>query len=137
MAGADKQILGPNSSVSVNGTDISQYCTSVTAEDTAEDVDVTGFKATYRIHEKGLRDSTITTTIIQGTATDNLISPIYYNDTAGTVKVTPDTNGTVVYTQISKPFGWSPIGGGGPGDLNTVDVTWMNNGTAGLTRGTA
>lgn len=134
-----KQVLGPATTVTVNGTDISDHVTSVTIEDSREEVDVTGFSEAFREFTGGLRDASITMTILQDYASasvDATISPLYYNDTAGTVKVKPDTAGTVVYTLISKPYGWSPVSGG-VGDANTIDVTWRNAGTAGLTRGTA
>lgn len=134
-----KQILGPNTKVTVNGTDLSQWVTNVTVEDSADEVDVTGFSETYKQYEVGLRDMTITCTIIQDYASggpDATLSPLYYNNTAGTVKVTPDTGGTVVYTAISKLYGWSPVSGG-VGAANSIDVSFRNAGTAGLTRGTA
>jgi hypothetical protein len=61
---------------------------------------------------------------------------MYYNNTTGTVKVKPDTAGTVVYTQVSKLYAWPPVSGG-VGDVNSIDVTFRNAGTAGLTRGTS
>ena len=134
-----KHILGPNTTVTINGTDISQYVTNVTVEDTAEEVDVTGMSEDFREYTRGIRDMSVTLTFLQDYASggpDALISPLYYNDTAGTVKVNPQTSGTVVYTAISKPYGWSPVSGA-VGAANTVDVTFRNASTAGLTRGTA
>ena len=43
-----KQLLGPNSRVTINGTDLSDHCTSVTVNDDTEEQDVTGFNQTYR-----------------------------------------------------------------------------------------
>ena len=60
-----KQVLGPDTSVTVNGTDLSQWVTNVTVEDSAEEVDVTGFSETYREFETGLKDTTITCTFLQ------------------------------------------------------------------------
>src|SRR5690606_16714334 len=123
-----KQVLGPNTTVSVNGTDISDFVTNVTVEDTADEVDVTGFSQTYRQYERGLQDMSVTLTVLQGygaSEPDQIIGNLYYNNQAGTVKVTPDTSGTVVYTAISKPYGWSPVSGA-VGDANTIDVTFRN-----------
>jgi hypothetical protein len=134
-----KHVLGPNTTVSINGTDISDHVTNVTLEDSREEVDVTGFNEDFREFTGGLRDASISMTVLQDYASssvDATISPLYYNDTAGTVKVNPDTSGTVVYTMIAKPYGWSPVSGG-VGDANTIDVTFRNSGTVGLTRGTA
>lgn len=134
-----KHILGPNTTVTVNGTDLSQWCTNVTVEDNAEEVEITGFSETFREYTRGLRDMSVTCTFLQDYASsgpDEIISALYYNDTAGTVKVKPQTGGTVVYTAVSKPYGWSPVSGA-VGAANTVDVTFRNASTAGLTRGTA
>jgi hypothetical protein len=134
-----KHVLGPNTTVTVNGTNISDHVTNVTVEDAREEVDVTGFDEDFREFTGGLRDASITMTVLQDYASgsvDAVISPLYFNDTAGTVKVNPDTSGTVVYTMIAKPYGWSPVSGG-VGDANSIDVTFRNSGTVGLTRGTA
>lgn len=134
-----KHVLGPNTTVTINGTDISQYVTNVTVEDTAEEVDVTGMSESFREYIRGLRDMSVTLTILQDYGAggpDAVIQPLYDNDTAGTVKVNPDTGGTVVYTAVSKPYGWSPVSGG-VGAANSIDVTFRNAGTLGLTRGTS
>lgn len=132
-------VLGPNTQITVNGTDLSTWCTNVTIEDSADEVEVTGFGETYKEFVPGLKDSSITATFVQDLGAggpDQTLSPLYYNNTAGTVKVKPDTSGTVVYTQVSKLYSWPPVSGG-PGAANSIDVTFRNFGTAGLTRGTA
>ncbi len=134
-----KQVLGPPSTFTVNGTDLSQWCTNVTIEDSREEVDVTGFGTSFREFVPGLRDSTITATFVMDYVSggpDQVLGPLYFNQTAGTVKINPDTAGTVVYTQVSKVYNWPPVNGG-PGEVSTADVTFRNFGTAGLTRGTA
>jgi hypothetical protein len=134
-----KQVLGPLTQITVNGVDLSSWCTSVTVEDSKDEVDVTGFGETYREFLPGLGDSSITATFLQDTASgavDATIYPLYSGNTAGTVKVKPNTSGTVVYTQISKVFSYPPVSGG-VGDANTIDITFRNAGTAGLTRGTS
>lgn len=134
-----KEILGPNSRVTINGTDLSDHVTSVSIPDSADEVDVTGLSQTYREFQPGLKDATVDLTFIQDRASssvDNTLYPIYANNTAGTVKVNPDVSGTVVYTLVGKMYSYSPVNGG-PGDASTVDVTFRNAGTAGLTRGTA
>jgi len=134
-----KLVLGPNTRVTWNGTDLSQYVQSVSLEDAADEVDVTGFAETYREFLPGLKDATVSATFVQDYASggpDAVLSPAYYNNTSGTLKVNPDNSGTVVYTLISKLYAWSPVNGS-PGDADTIDVTFRNAGTAGLTRGTA
>jgi hypothetical protein len=134
-----KQLLGPLTKITVNGTDLSQWAHSITLEDSANQVDVTGFGETYSEFIQGQKTAQITASFWQDYASggpDATLSPLYYNNGAGTVKVTPDTSGTVVYTMVSKLEGWSPASGG-VGDANSIDVTFSNFGTLGLTRGTS
>lgn len=135
-----KQILGPASTFTVNGSDLSQFVTNITIEDSRDEVDVTGLSETYREYVTGLGDATVTVTLINDqTASpgpDVTLYPLYSSQTAGTIKFKANTSGTVVYTLLGKPYSWPPVSGG-PGDANTIDVTFRNAGTAGLTRGTA
>lgn len=134
-----KQVLGPNTQITVNGTDLSDHCSNVTVEDETDEVDVTGFKETYKEFTGGLKDATLTATFFQdysSNSVDDTLNAFYTSGVAGTVKVTPDTGGTVVYTMVCKPYGYSPVTGD-VGDANSMDVTFRNAGTAGLTRGTA
>ena len=134
-----KQVLGPNTQITVNGTDLSDHCTNITLEDSADEVEVTGFKENYKEFLPGLKDATINATFVQdygSSSVDPILGALYYANTDGTVKVKPDTSGTVVYTMVSKLYSYGPVNGG-VGDANTIDVTFRNSGTAGLTRGTA
>ncbi len=134
-----KQLLGPNTKITVNGTDLSTWCHTCTLNDTANQVDVTGFGETYSEFIQGQKTASIDAGFFQDYAAsgpDATLSPLYYNNLAGTVKVTPDTTGTVVYTLVSKLEGWSPVAGA-VGAANDISVTFTAFGTAGLTRGTA
>lgn len=134
-----KQIIGPASTVTWNGTDISQYVQNITVEDSREEVDVTGFGETYREFIPGLGDASVSLTVLQDQAAggpDVTLYPSYVNQTAGTLKFKANTSGTVVYTLVARIFSWPPVAGG-VGDANTMDVSLRNAGTAGLTRGTA
>jgi hypothetical protein len=134
-----KQLLGPNSRITINGVDLSDHCTSVTTNDETEEQDVTGFKQTYREMADSLKTASIETTFIQDYASgsvDATVGSIYYGTTSGTIKVNPDTTGTVVYTLVGRPNSYNPVSGG-PGDASTITTTWSNRGTAGLTRGTS
>lgn len=134
-----KQLLGPNTKITVNGTDLSQWCTQISLEDTANQVDVTGFSETYSEFIQGLKTAQITATFVQDMASggpDATLYPLYANNTAGTVKVNPDTSGTTVYTMVTKLEGWSPVSGA-VGAANEIQTTFSNFGTAGLTKGTA
>ncbi len=135
-----KHILGPNSTVSWNGTALGDHATNVTLEDSADEVDVTGFQEVYREFLPGLKDATATVTFLQdyaASSVDATIGASYYANSAGTLKVNPDTSGTVVYTLApAKIYSFGPVNGG-VGAANSIDVTFRNAGTAGLTRGTA
>ena len=134
-----KQVLGPLTQITVNGVDLSDHCLNITVEDSADEVEVTGFKTVYREFLPGLKDATITATFLQDYASgsvDATLAAFYAQTTAGTVKVKPDTSGTVVYTLPCLMYGYSPVSGG-VGDANSMDVTFRNSGTVGLTRGTA
>lgn len=133
---ATKQVLGPASQVTWNGTDISQYVVNISIEDSREEVDVTGFSETYREFTDGLGDASVSMTVLNGTGIDPTLYPSYVNRTAGTLKWKADTAGTIVYTLVGKIMTWPPVSGG-VGDANTIDVSVRNAGTAGLTRGTS
>ncbi len=134
-----KQLLGPRTKVTINSVDLSDHCTSVTTNDETEEQDVTGFTQTYREFADSLKSASIETTFIQDYAAasvDATIGGIYYGTANGTVKITPDTSGTVVYTLIGRPNSFNPVAGA-PGEASTITTTWTNRGTVGLTRGTA
>lgn len=134
-----KTVLGPNTELTVNAIDLSDHVVNATVENAFEEVDVTGFKEAYREFLPGLGDATITVTFLQDVAAssvDATLWPMFSNKTTGTVKVKADTTGTVVYTLIAKMYSYPPVSGG-VGDANTIDVTFRNAGTAGLTRGTS
>ena len=134
-----KQVLGPATKITVNGTDLSTWCTSVSLNDAKDEVDVTGFGETYREFLPGLGDASIDATFLQDTASgavDATLYSMYTSNTAGTVKVTPNTAGTIVYTLVAKVYSYPPVSGG-VGDANSIDVQFRNAGTAGLTRGTS
>jgi hypothetical protein len=134
-----KEILR-NVKITVGGTDLSDHCSSVTLEDTAEEVDFTSFSASgYREFGQGLKDSTISASYFNDHAASSVADThqaLYSSGGTFAVKVWPDAAGTVVYTQVSRLY-TNPLIAGAVGDANTVDVTYRNAGTAGVTRGTA
>lgn len=134
-----KQVLGPRTTITVNGTNLSDHCTEVSIEDSTDEVEITGFTENYREYTEGLKDVSINATFLQDYASssvDAVLSAMYSSTTAGTVKVNPDTSGTVVYTLVCKLYSYSPVSGG-VGAASTINATFRNSGTAGLTRGTA
>jgi hypothetical protein len=134
-----KQIVGPKSKVLVNGTDLSAFCTSFTVEDSADEVDVTGFGEIYREFIPGLKDANSSGDFLVSYGSgevDAVIGAQYYADATGTIKITPDTSGTVVYTLVNKVYSYNPFAGA-VGEANSTTVAFRNASTAGLTRGTA
>lgn len=139
MASAGAIVIGPNSTVTWNGTSISNFVTNVSIEDSADEVEVTGLAETYRTFIPGLKDATLSLTALQSYGSneiDALLGAAYLNGTAGTIKINPDTNGTVVYTLVGKVYSYQPVNAG-VGEASTIDISLRNYGTSGLTRGTA
>lgn len=124
---------------------LSDHCSSVTIESTAEEIDFTAFTASgYREFGQGFKDATITATFFQDFAAGNVdatLQPLY--DAGGTFSVhvkadaiaTSATNPRYSLT-TARMFSYSPIAGG-VGDASTMDATFRNAGTAGLVRGTS
>lgn len=133
-----KEVLR-NVKITVGGTDLSDHCSSVTIEDTAEEVDFTAFgSAGYREFGQGLKDATISATFFNDHAASSVADTLQsYYSSGGTfdVKVWPDASGSIVYTQTSRLYS-NPTLAGAVGDANTIDVSFRNAGTAGVTRGT-
>lgn len=131
-----KEVLR-NATLSVNGVDLSDHCSSVTLEDSAAEVDFTSFGSGYSEFGQGLRDSTITASLFNdhdASSVADTLQPLYESGGTFSVAVKPDRAGTVIYRQVSRLF-TNPLLAGGVGEANTVDVTFRNGGTAGVTRG--
>jgi hypothetical protein len=130
--------------ITVNGTDLSDHCSSVTLEDSAEEVDFTSFGASaYREFGQGMKDATITATFFNDYASssvDAVLSAAYAGGTPFPVTVKASSAATSatnpIFTLSAQLYNYNPIAGA-VGDANTTDVTFRNAGTAGLTRGTA
>ena len=133
-----KEVLR-NVKITVSGTDLSDHCSSVTLDTSADEVEFTSFGAGFREYGQGLKDSTITATFFNDHAAGSvadIMQPLYNSGGTFAVKVWPDAAGTIVYTQISRLYS-NPTLAGAVGEANTVDVTFRNAGTAGITRGTS
>lgn len=129
--------------VTIDGTDLSDHISSVTIEDTADEVEFTGLGADYREFGQGLKDATITCTFFQDFAAsevDATLNTLYSG--GGTFAVVVKADNAAVsatnpsYTLNSRIYSYSPISGA-VGDASTTDVTFRNGGTSGLVRGTA
>ena len=133
-----KEVLR-NVKITVNSVDLSDHCSSVTLESSADEVEFTAFGAGFREFGQGLKDATITADFFNDHAASSVadtLQPLYSGGSTFAVKVWPDAAGTVVYTQTSRLFS-NPMLAGAVGDANTVSVTFRNAGTAGITRGTS
>lgn len=123
----------------VNSVDLTDHCSSVTLTDEADEVDLTAFGAGYREQGQGLKTSSVTATFFNDHAAASVAStlqPLYESGGTFSVKVWPEASGTIVYTQISRLF-QKPLMGGAVGDASTIDTTFANGGSLGITRGTA
>ena len=132
-----KEVL-TNATLLVNSVDLSDHCSSITLEDTADEVDLTAFSASeYRENGAGLKDATITADLFNDHAAASVadtLQPLY--DSGGTfdVRVKPDRQGTIAYTMKSRLYS-NPLLAGAVGEANTISATFRHAGTAGITRG--
>ena len=133
-----------SATITVNGTDLSDHCSSVTLEDSAEEVDFTAFGPNlYREHSPGMKDATITAEFFNdfaASSVDSVLSAAYASSTAFPVVVKADSAAVSAtnpsFTMSSRLYTYSPLSGG-VGDANTTSATFRLAGTAGLVRGTA
>lgn len=137
-----KQVL-LNATISVNGTDISDHCRSVTLEDKADTVELSAFGDTYKEYGQGLKDATITAEVFQdfaASSVDSVCQPLYASGGTFDVIVKSSSAATSAtnpkYTLTSRMFEYTPLNGA-VGDANTTSIVFQNAGTAGLVRGTA
>lgn len=127
-----------NAVVTVNGTDFSDHCASVTIDQSADEIETTAFGAGWRTRVAGLKDGSVKIDWHQDYATsvDAALSSAW--GSVGTVVVIP--NGTVVSAsnpRMTCPVvlsSYSPVNGS-VGDLMTFSTTWAAAGA--FTRGTA
>ena len=133
-----------NAFIQVNGVNLSDHCSEVSVESTADKVDLTAFtSAGYRDYGQGFKDATITATFWQDYAAASVhatLQPLY--DSGGTFSVyVKSSTGTTSSTNprielgTAKMYGYNPIAGA-VGDGSSMQVEFANAGTAGLTYGT-
>ena len=133
-----KEVLR-NVKITVNSVDLSDHCSSVTIESSANEVEFTSFGAGFREFGQGLKDATISASYFNDHAAASVADthqPFFASGGTFPVKVWPDASGTVVYTMTARLF-TNPTLAGAVGEANSVEVTYRNAGTAGITRGTA
>jgi len=134
-----KEVL-TNVKITVGGVDLTDHCSSVTLDDTADEVELTAFSTEgYREYSQGLKTSSIDADFFNDHAASSVADTLQAHYSSGgtfAVKVWPDASGTIVYTQVSRLFS-NPILAGAVGDANTISASFKCAGTAGITRGTA
>jgi hypothetical protein len=129
--------------IAVNSSNLSDHVSSVTLEDSADEVEFTSFGANYREYGQGLKTASITLEVFQDFAAgsiDAVLEPLYNSGGTFTVEVRPTSSSVSAtnpkYTMTGRLFSYSPLQGA-VGDANTTSVTINNAGTAGLVRGTS
>ena len=132
--------------IAINGTAVSNFASSCELEDTADEIDFTGFStAGYKEIGQGLKDATISVTFFSnfGTAVGDqvhsILQPLYQSGGTFSVEVRP-TSAIVSATNpkatmTARIYSYSGISGG-VGDASTFDAAFRNAGTAGLVWGT-
>jgi hypothetical protein len=129
--------------VAINGTAFSDHASSVQLEDTADQIDFTGFSsAGYKQYGQGLHDAKITCTFFSDFAAaqiNSVLQPLYASGGTFSVEIRP-TSATVTATNpkatmTASLFSYSGINGK-IGDAADFDAVFQNAGTAGLVWGT-
>jgi hypothetical protein len=129
--------------IAINGTAVSDHASSVELEDTADQIDFTGFStAGYKQYGQGLHDAKITCTFFSDFAALNInsiLQPLYASGGTFSIEVRP-TSSVVSSTNPKATmtcslFSYSGISGK-IGDASTFDAVFQNAGTAGLVWGT-
>lgn len=127
--------------VIVDDVDLSTHFNQVTVEDSAAEVDATGFGSKYTTTLKGLRTAQISGSVHQDFdvgSVDATLSPLNDSEDTFTVIVIPTdaavsaTNPAYILDEAHL-LGYSPLSGGA-GDLSSTDVTFSNAGDKGVER---
>ena len=130
--------------IMINGTSLSDHCSSVTVKDSADQVDFTTFgPSAYKQYGQGFHDCEIDATFFADFAASSvhqILQPLYASGTTIGVEVRPTSAARSATnpagTMTATLYGYSPIAGK-VGDAATMDVVFANAGTAGLVWATA
>lgn len=145
----DACIVLSGSNVLGGGT-VSDHANKVTVNMSTDDVDVTGFSTSgFKEYAQGMSDGQIQVTLFAdfsgtpagGTTT---FDAMLYNawSSRGTFGIeVRNSSGAASatnpkYTMVARQYEYTPLDGG-VGDASTIDITWRNAGTAGITRATS
>jgi len=122
-------------SVEIDGTAVADHCSAVAMEDSAEEVDVTGFGGNgYREFMQGLKDATITLTLFQDFASGSVhsvLKDLYESGDAVELVLRP-TSAPVSEENpeahmTARLFSYSGINGS-VGEASTIEATFRNAG---------
>lgn len=132
-----------NASITVGAVDLSDHCSSITIESSADEVELSSFQNDYREFGQGLKDATITAEFFQDHASGSVDATLWtYNESGGTVEIVckPDAGAVSStnpkYVMSGRLFNFNPIAGA-HGEASTTEAVFRNASTAGLTRGTS
>ena len=125
--------------ITIDGTDLSDHVSSVTLEDSANEVDFTGFGSDYTEVGQGLKTASVQLEVFQdfgASSVDSVLYPLYESGGTFAVTVKAESGTTSAtnpeYSMDGRLFSYSPIAGA-VGDASTTSVT-INNGGTGLAR---
>jgi hypothetical protein len=129
--------------VAINGTVLSNFANHVDIDDSADEIDFTGFStAGYKEIGQGLKDATINVTWFQDFAANSvhaILQPLYSAGGTFSVEVRPTSSAVSATnpkaTMTGRLYSYSGIAGD-VGDALTMDIAIRNAGTAGLVWGT-
>lgn len=129
--------------IAINGTAFSDHASSVTVEDTADQVEFTAFSAnSYREFGQGLKDATINVTWFNDFAANSIyatLQPLYAAGGTFSVEVRPTSAAVSATnpkaTMTGRLYAFSV--GGAVGEAATFESAIHNAGTAGLVWGTS
>jgi hypothetical protein len=139
------KFISRNAFIQVNGVDLSDHCSALSAEITTDDVDMTAFGPSgYRDIATGFKDANFTATFFQDYAAASVHATLQpLADSGGTFSVyvkadkaaaTSATNPRIELA-TARMFGYNPLSAS-VGDASTFDTSFRNAGTAGVTYGT-
>lgn len=127
-----------DASVSVDGTDLSAWASSVTIDTPADEVEITTFGGDYREFAQGLKDATITVAFFQdfgASAVHATLGPLHEAGTAFdlVIKPTSDAVGATnpSWTTSVVLYNYQPLAAA-VGEAATLDVSFRHAGQLGV-----
>lgn len=131
-------------SVVINGVNVADHANAVSMEDTADEVDLTGFgSGGYREFGQGMKDATITVTLFQDFAAASIhdtLRPLYASGNPFTVVLKPTSAAVSATnpqaTMTARLFSYSGIDGS-VGDASQIEATFRNASQSGIAWATA